>query len=260
MEIPYTVVHAFVGPGCRGNPAGVCRLGAWLPAERMQAIAADNNLSETSFVVRGDAAYDLRWFTPTVEVDLCGHATLATAFVLLEETGRDRVEFDTRSGRLLVERRDDRLVLDLPARPSAPIEAPPALAAALGRPPREVLRSVDVLAVYDDEDDVRAVTPDFRALAPLPTDGVIVTAPGRDVDFVSRYFCPGAGIEEDPVTGAAHCTLVPFWARRLGRASLHARQVSSRGGELFGEDRGDRCRLAGRARRHLDGRILLPDA
>ncbi len=265
MELPIYQVDAFTGSLFAGNPAAVVLLNEFLPDATMRAIAAENNLSETAFVVPAKEGFHLRWFTPRVEVDLCGHATLASAFVLFTHGhapgGRpapgDRIVFHTQSGDLVVERTDHRLALDFPARPAEPIAGDPALASALGRKPLEVLRARDHLIVYDSEETVRGLRPDFQALSGIEAFGFIVTAPGAGCDFVSRFFVPRAGIPEDPVTGSAHCTLVPYWSRRLGKRRLHALQVSERGGELFCEDRGARTRIEGEAVEYLEGRIRV---
>jgi PhzF family phenazine biosynthesis protein len=257
MQLAIYQVDAFADRLFAGNPAAVCPLEAWLPDAAMQAIAAENNLSETAFFVpRGDD-YDLRWFTPTIEIDLCGHATQASGFIVMTRLAPERatVQFHTRSGPLTVTRRGDLFELDLPSRPPEPCAMSPRFLAALGRRPAQVLGAKMYLAVYESEGEVAALTPDLGALTEIDRDGVIVSAPGRDCDFVSRYFAPHAGIPEDPVTGSAHCTLVPYWAARLGKTKLHARQISRRGGELFCELAGDRVRLAGRAALYLEGRI-----
>ena len=257
MKIPIYQIDAFTSHVFAGNPAAVCPLPSWLDDTTLQAIAAENNLSETAFFVGGDGEYHLRWFTPVQEVDLCGHATLASGHVILGflEPSRQAVAFYTKSGRLDVTREGDLLALDFPAREGEPCEAPPELVAALGRPPREVFRSRDYMAVYDSEEDVRSLRPDMARLMDLDALGVIATAAGRDADFVSRFFAPMAGIPEDPVTGSAHCTLIPYWSKRLARSRLRALQVSPRGGELFCEDRGDRVVIAGRAVKYLEGTI-----
>jgi predicted PhzF superfamily epimerase YddE/YHI9 len=240
----------------------VCLLPRWPADEVLQAVAAENNLSETAFLLRrADGDYDIRWLTPEVEVDLCGHATLASGWVVLErlEPGRDRVAFHTReAGRLQVARDGGRLTLDLPARPAAPAAPPPALAAALGGPPPECWKSRDYLVPLPSEAEVRALRPDLDAVASLDALGLIVTAPGRGCDFVSRYFAPQAGVGEDPVTGSAHSTLAPFWAARLGKRELAARQVSRRGGELWCTLRGDRVLLAGEVAPYLEGLAEIP--
>jgi PhzF family phenazine biosynthesis protein len=252
-------VDAFTSRLFAGNPAAVCPLESWLEDGLMQSIALENNLSETAFFVRNGGVYDLRWFTPACEVGLCGHATLASAFVVFEylDPTAKVVRFQTRSGELRVRRNGDLLVMDFPARPAQPCDLSSALAAALGKPPRELMAARDYLAVYDSEADVRALAPDMRALAALDRFAIIVTAPGKDADFVSRFFAPARGVDEDPVTGSAHCTLVPYWANRLGKTRLHARQVSARGGELWCELAGDRVFLSGRAVRYLEGTVSI---
>lgn len=257
MKIPIYQVDAFTSRVFSGNPAAVCPLEAWLPDPTLQAIAAENNLSETAYLVGRGGEYAIRWFTPATEVDLCGHATLASAHVVFSrlETGLAELHFSSRSGPLSVTRDGDLLSLDFPARPPAPCPAPAGLAEALGQPPRQVLAARDLMAVYDDEGVVRGLRPDMGRIAALDTFAVIVTAPGRDCDFVSRFFAPAKGVPEDPVTGSAHCALIPYWSRRLGKARLHARQVSARGGELYCELRGDRVAIAGRAAPYLEGTI-----
>src|SRR5664279_4653018 len=248
--ILYFEVLAFTARLFSGNPAGVCLLKKeWLSDELMQQIAAENNLAETAFVIERKDFFDLRWFTPTVEVDLCGHATLASAHVLFHHLGRegDSVRFQSRSGELRVDRIDNRLVLDCPAQPLSQCEPPAKLMEGLRAKPHEVLKGRDYFAIFDHEEDVRAITPDFRVIAALDAQGVIVTAPGNDCDFVSRYFAPSAGIPEDPVTGSTHCTLIPYWSKRLGKRELYARQISKRGGELFCQDRAERVGIGGNA-------------
>lgn len=260
MEIPLFQIDAFTSRVFGGNPAAVCPLQSWLPDETLQAIAAENNLSETAFFVPRGADYDLRWFTPAIEVDLCGHATLATGALVLERLapGRASVRFHTRSGVLDVVREGGRLAMDFPARPAEPAPADPRVAEALGRQPASLLRAErDYLAVFADEDEVQALAPDQARLAALDRLGMIATAPGRGVDFVSRFFAPRMGVPEDPVTGSAHCTLVPYWAARLKKHSLSARQISARGGELNCELAGDRVKLKGQAAFYLEGTIRL---
>ncbi len=259
MRYPLYQIDAFTSRRFGGNPAAVVLLEAWLPDAVLAAIAAENNLSETAFVIARDGVCPLRWFTPTIEVDLCGHATLAAAFVLLRERypTRERIAFVTRSGELTVSRAPEGLAMDFPARPAEPVPIEEALVAALGARPREVLRARDLLAVFDSEAEVRALRPDIARVAALDTYAVIASAPGDEVDFVSRFFAPRAGIAEDPVTGSAHCTLTPYWAARLGRPALHARQISARGGELWCELRGDRVRIAGTAVEYLRGEITV---
>jgi PhzF family phenazine biosynthesis protein len=247
-------VDAFADRPFVGNPAAVCPLEAPIPEALMQDIACENNLSETAFFHHQGDAFSLRWFTPTTEVDLCGHATLASAFVLMTELepARTEVTFRTRSGLLSVFRRGDEFVLDFPAYPPAPADADTAarVTDALHARPREVVKGRSLFAVFDDAKIVRELAPDFRALAALG-NSVGVTAPGtgeaRPVDFVSRYFAPGFGVDEDPVTGSAHCTLAPYWAARLGKQALRARQVSRRGGEVSCALSGDRVHIGGKA-------------
>ncbi len=262
IEIPIYQVDAFASRVFAGNPAAVCPLESWLPDETLQNIGAENNLAETAFLVlRGDGDYDLRWFTPAAEVPLCGHATLASAYVVDKhlEPGRGSVRFHSKSGPLQVTREQDLYTLDFPSHPVEPVapEVAAAVARALGAEPLEVHQAAMFLALLSDEGAVLAAAPDLDAVRALPGDGLIVTAPGRDCDFVSRYFAPHVGIPEDPVTGSAHCRLTPFWARRLDRPRLSARQVSRRGGELFVEDRGERVSIAGRCAPYMQGRITL---
>ncbi|BBK40151.1 isomerase [Allostella vacuolata] len=260
MIVPIYQVDAFADRVFDGNPAAVCPLEEWLSDRHMQFIAAENNLSETAFFVPEGDGFRLRWFTPQVEVDLCGHATLATAAVLYRELGYDRPEirFHTmKAGTLTVAQDGDWFVLDFPSRPPGPIDAPAALAAALGAPPSRVLAARDYLAVYDDAAAIRALRPDMAALAALDRFAVCVTAPGEDCDFVSRFFAPAKGVPEDPVTGSAHCTLIPYWADRLGRAELEARQLSRRGGRLRCSLKGDRVAIAGQAVLYMKGELFL---
>ena len=251
----YFEVNSFTDEIFHGNPAGVCPLNEWLDDALMQRIAAENKLSETAFFAPGDGAYDLRWFTPVSEVDLCGHATLATAFVLFEHLGfeGDAIRFNTKSGPLTVWREGGALVMDFPSRPGAPIDLPEHLAAGLGLVPSEVYRSRDIMAVFESEHEVRGLRPDFAELEQLDCTGVIATAQGMDVDFVSRFFAPREGVPEDPVTGSAHCTLAPYWAARLDKSFLAARQVSPRGGEVACRLVDDRVHIAGRAVLYLRG-------
>jgi PhzF family phenazine biosynthesis protein len=260
-RLPIFHVDAFTSRVFAGNPAAVVPLESWLPDSTLQAIAAENNLSETAFFVRGKERCELRWFTPTVEVDLCGHATLASAFVIFNylDPRQPVAAFESKSGPLRVARSGDMLVLDFPARPPEKGDVPPAVARALGAAPRETWRARDnYMAVYENEDEVRGLRPDMARLRELVGFGVVATAPGLACDFVSRYFAPAFGIDEDPVTGMTHCTLTPYWARRLGKERLHALQVSARGGELFCMPRGDRVAIAGRAVKYLQGVIEVP--
>lgn len=266
--LPIYQVDAFTDRLFAGNPAAVVPLEAWLPDETMMKIAAENNLSETAFFVpSGDAKWELRWFTPTIEVPLCGHATLATAFVLTEVLGEtaETLTFSTRLvGDLTVSRSTDGwLVMRFPRRTRNGTAAIEPVAAVLGRRPDEVVEfatpgDTSWLAVFADEADVMGLEPDTRAIAALPPLNVIATAPGLAVDFVSRMFAPKAGIDEDPVTGSAHCSLVPYWAERLGKTVFVARQVSARGGDLRCELDGDTVVVSGQAVLYLKGEIVLP--
>jgi PhzF family phenazine biosynthesis protein len=262
MRVPLYQVDAFTNRLFGGNPAAVCPLSEWLPDGLMQAIAAENNLAETAFFAPQGDRYLLRWFTPTIEVELCGHATLASGYVVTHilAPGRRSVGFDTlKAGPLEVTRDGELLAMDFPAWPPEPEAADPQVLAALGAAPAQsfVARG-RTLAVYDNPEEVATLRPDFAAMRRVPGANVIATAPGRDgVDFVSRYFAPNHGVDEDPVTGSAHCVLAPYWAARLGKARLNARQISARGGELVCTLRGDRVTLAGRAVLYLEGTIKV---
>ena len=264
MRIPLYQLDAFADQPFSGNPAAVMPLPAWLPESILQAIAAENNLSETAFLVREAAGWRIRWFTPACEVDLCGHATLASAWVVVHvlEPGAGRVGFQSTSGPLAVERAGDEFVLDFPSRPGRPApELLDTLTAVLGVRPDEALFARDAVAVLRDEATLRALRPDFRAMQSVPGFGVLATAPaagGRD-HFVSRCFFPNEGVPEDPVTGSAHCTLIPYWAARLAVTRLSAFQASARGGRLSCELVGDRVRIGGRVTPVLSGIFELPD-
>jgi len=259
LNIPIYQVDAFSSRLFSGNPAAVCPLKDWLPDDQLQSIAAENNLSETAFFVPDGDRYRLRWFTPTVEVDLCGHATLATAYIILTRLtpAASSVRFETKSGELVVSRKDGLLSMDFPSRPPAPCEIHPRLVEALGAKPEAILAARDYLVIFQTEAEVRALQPDMRLLSEMDRFAVIVTAPGEHSDFVSRFFAPAKGVPEDPVTGSAHCTLIPYWAKRLGKSKLHAFQVSARGGELWCEDSGARVSMAGSAICFLEGTIRL---
>lgn len=259
MKIKQYQVDAFATRTFEGNPAAVCPLESWLDDGLLQAIAEENNLSETAFFVPSETGFDLRWFTPVKEVDLCGHATLATAHVLFDILGYagPSITFETRSGELIVERKGEWLEMNFPACPPTPCEPFEILSKGLGQQPLEVLVADDYLAVFDSEAAVRAITPDMALLGQLDLRGVIITAPGTDVDFVSRFFAPKFGIPEDPVTGSAHCALAPYWAGRLGKRLLSARQVSKRGGSLTCELKGDRVLLSGSAVTVMEAEITF---
>jgi len=261
MNLPIYWIDAFTDRAFRGNPAAVIPLDAWLEDALLQRIANENGLSETAYFVRtGPSRAELRWFTPAVEVDLCGHATLAAAHVLFNELGHSESPFvfDTKSGPLPVVRRGAMIELDFPARPALPAEPTGDLLRGLRGKPDQVLLSGRMwLCIYRTADEVTGLAPDHGALGSAVPGRIIVTAPGKDCDFVSRFFAPDAGIAEDPVTGSAHCTLVPYWAGRLGKTKLHARQVSRRTGELWCEFDGDRVRIAGYGAPYLKGRVTV---
>ena len=256
-------IDAFTNRLFAGNPAAVVPLGDWPDDDTLLAIAAENNLSETAFFVEGGAGgadYHLRWFTPEVEVELCGHATLASAHVLFEHLGftGDTIRFSTvHSGELAASRIDGSIALDFPARGHDPIDVETPLVRALGRQPAEVYRSTyNLLCVFENKREVLEIEPDPAGIAALDAFGVIATAPGTRHDFVSRYFAPKAGVIEDPVTGSAHCSLAPYWSKRLGKSRLTAHQVSKRGGEMICElGDNDRVRLIGKAMTYLVGEI-----
>jgi PhzF family phenazine biosynthesis protein len=265
MAIPYYHVDAFTSELFAGNPAGVCILSAFLADSIMQKIAAENRHSETAFVVpRRDGDFDLRWFTPKVEDDLCGHATLASAYVLaLREHNVWPVRFHTRGGILTVaqdkDKNKDSFEMDFPAKQPQPCETPVGLLGALGLKAALVMKSRDYLVVVDRAEQVRTLSPDLAALAKLDAgSGTIVTAPGEGgVDYVCRMFLPSAGIDEDPATGSIHCTLAPYWAERLGKHTFRAQQLSARGGTMQSTIAGDRVKIVGRARLYLHGTLEL---
>ncbi|MGP8154550.1 MAG: PhzF family phenazine biosynthesis protein [Smithella sp.] len=262
MKIPFYQIDAFSSKIFGGNPAAVCILESWLETEVLQSIAAENNLSETAFLVpKSRGRYELRWFTPAVEVDLCGHATLASAFVIFSfvDNTLTSVDLETASGLLSVAKSGELLSMDFPSRRPEPAEKSPVIAKALGAEPLEVLKSRDLLVVFENESTIRNMKPYFDKLQQIrDAFAVIVTAQGEKSDFVSRFFAPNAGIPEDPVMGSAHCTLIPYWADRLKKNQLHAFQLSKRGGELFCENTGDdRVRIVGHAVLYAKGELHL---
>ena len=261
MKLRQFQVDAFASRPFAGNPAAVCPLEQWLPDELLQSIAEENNLSETAFFVRRGDGFHLRWFTPVSEVDFCGHATLATAHVLYEALGYDKdcVVFSTRSGEMSVGRDDGLYAMNFPSMPPKACAPPQALLAGIKVSPTEVLAASDYLAVFDSEDVVRSLQPDFTKLRELDLRGVIATAPGERCDFVSRFFAPRFGIDEDPVTGSAHCELTPYWSARLGRKVMQARQISKRGGDVSCELVDDRVVLKGGAVTFMEGEIEIAD-
>ncbi len=254
----YFIVDAFSDTLFKGNPAGVCLPDKPLSDEQMQSIAFENNLSETAFVSGQDGVYSLRWLTPSVEIDLCGHATLASTYVLsLLNPGIDSFVFQTKSGQLTVTRSGEEFFLDFPSRPPVPCDKPHTLEDALGVDVIETHSARDLLVVLKSQSAVLEVKPDFKLIKQMDVHGVIVTVKGNDVDFVSRFFAPSVGVNEDPVTGSAHCTLIPFWSKRLGKKEMTARQLSQRGGSLRCVDEGERVSIGGKAVLYLQGEIML---
>ncbi len=259
MKIKLYQIDAFTDKVFGGNPAAVCVLDTWLDDAVMQNIAAENNLAETAFVVKAGEDYEIRWFTPTVEVDLCGHATLAAAYVLFRYYNHPTNPLNLhsrRSGLLRVEKAEDELTLDFPADTLAPAKTPEALIKAFGKAPQETYKGkTDYLLVFPSQDDVEGFNPDTNLVNSVPARGIIVSAPGKDVDFVSRFFCPQVGIVEDPVTGSAHTTLAPYWSERLGKKTLTAKQLSARQGNLTCQHLGERVKITGKAVTYLTGEI-----
>lgn len=259
MKLPIYQVDAFASKAFEGNPAAVCPLEEWLADDLMQRIAIENNLSETAFFVVQDGDYRLRWFTPTTEVDLCGHATLASAHVLFEhlDYGRQEIRFDSNSGELTVHKEGNRLVMNFPSAKLNRAEVPDFLVEAVGVSANELYRDTDYLYVVDSEEQVRNLDPDIRAMAKADVRGIIVTAPGNDYDFVSRFFAPAAGVDEDPVTGSAHTMLTPYWSDRLNKKKLIGRQVSRRGGTVYCDNKDDRVEISGEACTVMQGRMVI---
>jgi len=259
MTLKLYQVDAFTRKLFGGNPAAVCPLETWLEASIMQNIAAENNLAETAFFVKEELGYRIRWFTPTSEVDLCGHATLASAYVLFSKLdyAEDKIVFASKSGELIVEKEGELLSLNFPARNPKTIEADKLLLNALPIAPKEILFDKTTICVFDTEEQIRSIQPKIKEFLKIQTHGVIITAPGEDVDFVSRFFAPDVGIDEDPVTGYAHTLLIPYWANRLKKNKLHALQVSKRGGELFCENLNGRVKISGTGILYLEGTISV---
>lgn len=253
-------VDAFTNQLFGGNYAAVCPLEQWLDDEILQNIAIENNYPETAYFIPDGNNFYLRWFTPAYEVDLCGHATLATAHMIFNHTDYDRNEiiFNSKSGQLIVTKQNDGwLQMDFPALDLTPISASETLINGLGATPIEVYSSMDIMAVFETEAEVAALNPDFRILKKLDTRGIIATAKGNEVDFISRFFGPSAGIDEDPVTGSAHSQLTPYWSNQLNKIKLNARQISKRGGELRCEMKGNRVLISGQAVTYLIGELML---
>jgi len=261
MATTYSIyqVDAFTSKIFGGNPAAVCPLEEWLPDDLMQKLAAENNLSETAFFVKEPGGFHLRWFTPEYEIDLCGHATLSTAYVIFNQLNHpsDLIKFSSKSGVLEVSRKGRLMELNFPSRMPEPCHAPEALLKGINLPPLKVLKSRDYFLVYEDESLIPQIIPDFNYLNQLDVVGVIVTAPAKEVDFVSRFFVPNSVIGEDPVTGSAHCNLIPYWAKELNKTVLSAKQLSAREGQLYCEDKGERVTMAGEAVLYSKGEFYL---
>jgi PhzF family phenazine biosynthesis protein len=262
MTLPIYQVDAFTNQLFGGNPAAVVPLTTWLADDLMQKIAAENNLSETAFYIKNDNGFHIRWFTPTVEVALCGHATLATAYVIfnIEKYTHDTLLFESKSGILKVKKEENWLILDFPLQEVHPTEAPKGLIEGIGKTPLEMYRaSDDYLLVFKTQQEIENLMPNYFVLKNINARGIIVTAPAKSkkIDFVSRFFAPASGINEDPVTGSAHTKLVPFWAKKLGKNKLLAEQVSSRKGFLKCELLGNRVLMAGKAKLYLKGKIKV---
>ncbi|EKQ56976.1 MULTISPECIES: PhzF family phenazine biosynthesis protein [unclassified Clostridium] len=259
MIIPMYQVDAFTEEIFKGNPAAICVLEEWIDEKLMQDIANENNLSETAFCVIKNDLCELRWFTPEEEIDLCGHGTLATAYVIFEILNypKNTVKFQTKSGILTVEKDGENMIMEFPKREGTKTEITHQLIKGLGKEPKEVYISRDIMVVYDNEKDIRDLKPDLEELKLIDAFGIIVTAKGESSDFVSRYFAPSCGIPEDPVTGSAHCTLVPYWSKVLGKNKMIAHQLSTRGGVLNCENAGDKVKISGKARLFFKGDIYI---
>ena len=260
MKLTIYQIDAFTNQVFSGNPAAVCPLETWLPDSTLQAIAAENNLSETAYYILTESGFHIRWFTPYAEVNLCGHATLAASYVIFELIGHptNTITFTSKSGELTVRRNHDFLVMDFPSQPPSTCKIPQTLKNSLGNEPIEVLSAEDYMVVYETQDDILTINPNFEKLKSLNLRGVIITAKGENVDFVSRFFAPKLGINEDPVTGSAHCELTPYWAKKLGKNQLISKQLSPRGGVIQCELKGDRVLLSGKAVKYMEGKIILP--
>jgi PhzF family phenazine biosynthesis protein len=259
MKIPIYQIDAFTNEQFKGNPAAVCPLNKWIEDDLMQKVAAENNLSETAFFVKKDNGYELRWFTPKGEIDLCGHATLASAYVIYTYLDKNlkNIKFTTKSGLLEVSKEGSLFTLAFPSREGEKCDTPEALIKGLGKVPKEVYKSRDYMAVFDTEQDILSLELNMDELKKLDGFGVIVTAKGKEVDFVSRFFAPKAGVEEDPVTGSAHCTLVPYWKNKLNKNEFVALQLSERGGKLYCTDLGETVKMSGEAVAYLEGFINI---
>lgn len=260
MRLKMFQIDAFTDRSFAGNPAAVVPLDEWIDDTLMQSIAAENNLSETAFFVPDKDAFQLRWFTPKVEVKLCGHATLATAFVLFNELAYDKNEiiFQTLSGQIMVSKEAEMLTLNFPSQKPEPCKLPPVLEKAIAVKPRECLKNMDYVLVYENEEIIKKIAPNHDLIRKTDARGVIVTAPAKDYDFVARFFAAASGIDEDPVTGSAYTKLAPYWADKLGKTSFKARQLSPRGGDLLLQLKGDRVHISGKAVKYLEGIIEVP--
>lgn len=259
MKLSIYQIDAFTENAFEGNPAAICPLSDWLPDAVMQSIAEENNLSETAFFVQSEHGFHIRWFTPTSEVDLCGHATLASAYVIFTFLGykEKEIKFESKSGLLKVANKDGLLVMDFPSQPANKCETPENIVQAFNFTPVECLKAEDYIVVFSSEEEVRSAQPNYEALKDLDLRGVAITAKSDNYDFVARFFAPKYGINEDPVTGSAYTQLVPYWSKVLGISKFHAKQVSSRGGELFCELAGNRVSIAGKAVKYLTGEIEI---
>ncbi len=259
MKIEIYQVDAFAGEIFKGNPAAVCPLNSWLDSSLMQKIAKENNLSETVFFVKKGSKFEIKWFTPEIEIDLCGHATLAAAYIIFEilKYKEKIIEFDSNSGILKVIKKEDIFYLDFPSREPQKCEIPDGIEEGLGGNYQEILKSRDYFVIYDKEEDIKKINPDYYKLSKIDTTGIIITAKSEEYDFVSRYFAPNAGIFEDPVTGSAHCSLIPYWSKILGKNVMRAYQLSDRGGELFCENIGERVLIGGKAKLFMKGEIYI---
>ena len=259
MKISIFQVDAFTSELFRGNPAAVCPLESWIDDNTLQLGASENNLSETAFFVRENDGYRIRWFTPVCEVDLCGHATLASAYIIFNEIDRtvSNIKFFSNSGKLSVTKDSDLILLDFPSLPPKISHNPENIYSAFNIKPTEVLQADDYLLIYDNQEKIENILPDLSILKEVDLRGVIVSSKGNDCDFVSRFFAPKYGIDEDPVTGSAHCTLIPYWSEKLGKKKLHAKQLSKRGGELFCEMKKNRVVISGHAVKYFSGEIEI---
>ena len=259
MKLDIYQIDAFAEKQFEGNPAAVIPLKEWLPKSVMQAIAGENNLADTAFFVPTETGFHIRWFTPSEEVKLCGHATLASAYVLFNflDYKEKNISFDSLSGTLLVSKNENLLTLDFPAQPPVSCGTPASLATGLGKAPKECLKRADYIAVFENEMDVLSIEPDHHSLKQLDLRGVIATAPSSEFDFIARFFAPKLDIPEDSVTGSAYTQLMPYWSKKIGKSQLHAKQVSSRGGKLFCELEGDRVLISGSAVLYMIGQIEI---